>query len=157
MFKHLAILSLGLLVGCSTFSNIGKPRETVYINDVEAPLSDVRSAVLAALRMGYRSISGNGREILSKHFLVNRRDNSIKPAGHALERYFVKILILGDRRPYSIEVLVAHEKRVLRGDSFRYVIDYYDHMLAKDIARIIEDELAKRREDRNIIDDFRVF
>lgn len=126
------------------------------MKDIEASLGDIRAAVVAALPVGHRTVSSNGREILSKHFLVSGGGN-FRPAGDALDRYYAQITILGDRRPYDIEIVVAHEKRVLRGETFTYAIDYYDMVLAKDLAKKLERELAKRREDRNIIDDFRVF
>ena len=151
MFKHLVILCS--LVGCAVLQ--GKPKSFV-IKDIEASLGDIRSAVVASFPIGSRSVSSNGREMVSKHFLISG-NGSVRPAGDALERYFAQITILGDRRPYNVEIVVAHEKRVLRGENFTYVIDYYDTVLARDISRKLEEELAKRREDRNIIDDFRVF
>lgn len=128
----------------------------IHLKEVEGSLAEVRSAALAALPMGHRGVSANGREIFSKHFLVTG-NGDVRLAGDALERYYAIITILGDRRPYDVKVVVAHEKRVLRGDNFVYVVDYYDSMLARDVSRKLEVELAKRREDRNIIDDFRVF
>jgi hypothetical protein len=52
---------------------------------------------------------------------------------------------------------VSHEKRVLRGNAFDYVIVGHDVQLAKELEAKLRAELARRREDRNIIDDFRVF
>lgn len=151
MFRF--VLVAILLTGCAVLQR--KP-PSIRLTEVEGSLSDLRSAAAAACPLGHRGVSSNGREILSKHFLVSG-NGDVRPAGDALERYFASITILGDRRPYEIEVFVAHEKRVLRGDDFVYVIDYYDTLLARDISRKLEVELAKRREDRNIIDDFRVF
>ncbi len=156
MFKHFAIaliLMSQTLVGCAALQR--KP-ETITIKEIQASLGDIRSAIVSSFPIGSRAVSSNGREIVSKHFLV-AGNGSVRPAGDALERYFAQITILGDRRPYDVEIVVAHEKRVLRGEIFAYVIDYYDTLLARDISRRLEDELAKRREDRNIIDDFRVF
>lgn len=119
-------------------------------------MNDIRAAISANVPIGIRNSSANGREIFSKHFLMVGGDK-FRPAIDAVERYYVHFIILGDRRPYDLEIIVAHEKRVLRGDSFAYVVDYYDKVLARDIANWIQDDLAKRREDRNIIDDFRVF
>jgi len=152
MLKHLILLSL-ILSGCAALQ---REPQGVHLKELEGSLSEIRSAAAAALPMGHRGVSSNGREIFSKHFLVSG-NGDVRPAGDALERFFATVTILGDRRPYDVKVVVAHEKRVLRGDNFVYVIDYYDTMLARDVGRKLEVELAKRREDRNIIDDFRVF
>ena len=64
---------------------------------------------------------------------------------------------MGDSRPYAVEVFVTREKRVLRGDDFTYAVVGHDSRLAKELAARIQEQLSKRREDRNIIDDFRVF
>ncbi len=154
MVRYLLIFCL-FLSGCSSLQ--AKRRvESFKIKELEASVSDIRAVISSVVPIGVRNVSGNGREIFSKHF--NMADqNRYRPAGDAVERYYVHFVILGDRRPYDLEIIVAHEKRVLRGDTFAYVIDYYDKVLARDLANAIQDELAKRREDRNIIDDFRVF
>lgn len=152
MLRRLFIFSL-ILSGCAALQ---REPQGIHLKELEGSLAEIRSSAAAALPMGTRGVSGNGREIFSKHFLVSG-NGDVRPAGDALERYYAVITILGDRRPYDVKVVVAHEKRVLRGDNFVYIVDYYDTMLARDIGRKLEVELAKRREDRNIIDDFRVF
>ncbi len=54
-------------------------------------------------------------------------------------------------------IFVTQERRVMRGNQYNYVIEGYDFKLAKELERLFRQELAKRREDLNIIDDFRVF
>lgn len=154
MLRRLVLIT-ALASGLGGCASLRKP-QGIYLKELEGSLNEIRAAAVAAMPLGHRGMSANGREIASKHFLVNS-NGDVRPAGDALERYFVRVTILGDRRPYDVEVVVAHEKRVLRGDNFVYVIDYYDQMLARDVSRKLEVELAKRREDRNIIDDFRVF
>lgn len=154
MLKRLIILSL-VLAGCASLRPT-KRVESYTIKELESSVSDIRAAISAATPIGIRAISSNGREILSKHFLASD-GNKFRQAADAIERYYVQFIVLGDRRPYDVQIIVAHEKRVLRGETFVYVVDYYDNLLAKDLAKKIEQELAKRREDRNIIDDFRVF
>lgn len=152
MLRHL-LIGMFLITGCA---NLEKRPESIRLSAVESSVSDLRAAIVASFPVGHRSVSSNGREILSKHFLVSG-GGRFRAAGDALDRYYAQVVILGDRRPYDVVVTVAHEKRVLRGDTFTYVIDYYDTVLARDLGKRIEQELAKRREDRNIIDDFRVF
>jgi hypothetical protein len=143
--------------GLSSCANLQKNRpQGVRLKDMEGSLADLRSAAMAALPSGHRAVSPNGREIVSKHFLLSSNGN-IRPAGDAQDRYYASVTILGDRQPYDVEFFVIHEKRILKGDNFIYVVDYYDTILARDVSRKFEIELAKRREERNIIDDFRVF
>ena len=59
-------------------------------------------------------------------------------------------------RPAADTVVGGHE-RVLRQTGFDFVATGHDVQLAREIEYKLREELAKRREDRNIIDDFRVF
>ncbi len=52
---------------------------------------------------------------------------------------------------------MTHEKRVLRSSGFDYKEVGHDMMLARELVYKLKQELGERREDRNIIDDFRVF
>ena len=156
MLRHLVISSVVALsfslVGCATLGN----RNAVSVKDVDWPLAELRSVAATVLPTGTRAVSPNGRELLSRHFILEGR-SGYKPAADATERYFAQILILGDRRPYDIEILVTLERRVLRGNQFTYTVEGYDYKLAKELEVKLRQELTKRREDLNIIDDFRVF
>lgn len=156
MLRHLVIplflLFYFAVSGCATFGN----RNAVSISDVDWPLAELRSVAATVLPTGTRAISPNGRELLSRHFILEGR-SGYKPAADATERYFAQVLILGDRRPYDIEILVTLERRVLRGNQFTYAFEGYDYKLAKELEVKLRQELTKRREDLNIIDDFRVF
>lgn len=153
MLARLFIYSAFIIsAGCVTTPS----RNVSKIHNVDWPLAELRAVAASVLPIGQRAISPNGRELLSKHFIPEGED-SYKPAGDAVERYFASILILGDRRPYDIEVQVTYEKRVVRGNRHTYVAAGYDPLLAKEIEAKLQAELTKRREDLNIIDDFRVF
>ncbi len=125
------------------------------MRDIDASLTELKVIVNASVPVGLRTVSANGRELVSKHFIITK--DRYKPAGDALERFFVQVTILGDRRPYDIEILVSHERRVLRNNRFVYVIVNFDEDLAREMEHKIRTELSKRREDRNIVDDFRVY
>jgi hypothetical protein len=125
------------------------------MSEVEAALTEIRTVVGAVVPVGLRGVSPNGREMFSRHFIITK--DRYKPAADALERYYAQITILGDRRPYDIEILVVHEKRVLRDDRFTYVISGYSQDLARELVQNIRKELSKRREERNVVDDFRVY
>lgn len=152
MLRHLLIFT-SFLAGCAILMNENK--NALRMREVDASVSELRTIVAAVIPVGLRAVSTNGREIVSRHFVITK--DRYKPAADALERYFVQVTILGDRRPYDIEILVSHEKRVLREDRFTYVIVDYDQDLAREIEHKIRAELTKRRDGRNVIDDFRVF
>ena len=141
-------------MGCATLQ--GEHPDSLIIEEVDWPVTEIRQVLAAVIPAGVRTMSPNGREIQGRHFLVTR-NGEFKEAGDALQRYYTHIKILGDRRPYKLEILVTHEERVLRGNQFTYVVTGYDKRLAKQIENKLRAELTKRREDRNIIDDFRVF
>ncbi|MCB0393575.1 MAG: hypothetical protein KDD25_03410, partial [Bdellovibrionales bacterium] len=79
------------------------------------------------------------------------------------------ILVLGDRRPYKIEVQVQIEQRDSGGKPKSKITSYKDlsggqwssfgpdEDIAEQIGQIIFDYLLKASRDRNIIDDFQVF
>ena len=71
-------------------------------------------------------------------------------------RSYAQVYILGDRRPYVIEVYVNKQRRV-SAQSSEYVDEGSDQEIAKVVYQRIQFQLSKRREDLNIIDDFRIF
>lgn len=154
MLKHLVCLALLTLAGCSTL--LGNNKHALKITAVDWSLSEIRSSIGTIIPAGQRTMTPNGREMVSRHFVLDRQKN-FKAAGDATERYFAQFAILGERRPYDVEILVTQEKRVLRGNEFVYLVTGYDSRLAKELEKRLRTELTKRREDRNIIDDFRVF
>ena len=155
MLKRLVILGFILFAsGCATLT--GHNPEALLIEDIDWPIPEIRMAIAQWMPAGQRGVSPNGREMQSRHFLLDRQ-GGYKEAGDALERYFAHVKILGDRRPYKVEILVTHEKRVIRGKQFTYVVTGHDQRLAKELEKKLRMELTKRREDRNIIDDFRVY
>lgn len=134
---------------------MGENRQALRMRNVDASVADLRAVVGTVIPVGIRAVSSNGRELVSKHFVVLK--DRYRAAADAIDRYYAQVTILGDRRPYDIEILVAHEQRVLRNDRFTYVIVEYDQDLARELEVKMREELTKRREERNVIDDFRVF
>jgi hypothetical protein len=125
---------------------------SVSIDDLNTSLVDLQRVVTDALPLGKRKQSQNTRVFYSSYFLVKKGEYEAA-ADHPYRNY-AEIFILGDRRPYKIEVRVITEKRERDGE---YSLIKYDEGLARVISRRIQMALHKRREDRNIIDDFRVF
>jgi hypothetical protein len=69
------------------------------------------------------------------------------------QRYHAKITVLGDRRPYNIEVVVTSQKR--KGEN--YIDLGLNESVSQKIANLIQKNLTKRRGNGNIVDDFRAF
>jgi hypothetical protein len=162
MLKHLfaiAALTFGagcascLLSGCATFDST--PKYALVIKNVDWPLQELSSLVAFELPTGLRTTSENGREFYSKYFVLD--GPKYKPASDAVERYTATVIVLGDSRPYDLEIFVTKEKRVLEQTGFDYAEIGHNTMLARELEYKLRQELSKRREDRNIIDDFRVF
>lgn len=140
----LLVLCFGL-IGCAT-------RGASQITDLNVSIQDLQRLVTGALPLGKRAQSINDREYFSEYFI--ERAGEYESARDAKIRKYAHILILGDRRPYKIEVQVVVEAR---GSAGEYQLVSSDQGLARVITRRIQSALHKRREDRNIIDDFRVF
>lgn len=105
--------------------------------------------------LGLRKTSPNGREFFSNYFVTEGR--KFKPADKLPQRMYAHILVLGDRRPYSMQVIVHREKAVAGRGATGFEDVGTDQGIAKVIRRRVVQQLTKRREDMNIIDDFRVF
>lgn len=131
------------------------PSNSFTIENINWSVSDIEQTVQANLPVGFRARSPNGREILSKHYI--RQKGEYKPAGESTVRYFAKVQILGDRRPFDVVIVVVKEERILDGGQLTYHVMGNDLRLATELDKVLRAELTKRREDRNIIDDFRVF
>ena len=127
------------------------------IENLDLPIHELQKAVEINLPTGRRQVSSNGREYLSDFFIVSK-NGKIQPAGLAADRFYAHVFILGDRRPYTLQIAVVRERKT-GGDSYNVKYEKYatDERIAKVIAKRIQATLSKRRDDRNIIDDFRVF
>lgn len=121
----------------------------VVQNTPDHSLNLLRFAITKVAPQGIRSTSSNQREYYSNYFLPGAEE---EPATKR-ERAYAHFLVLGDRRPYRTEVYVINERA--SGGAFHK--DGQDKALARELAKRLETVLAKSREDRNFIDDFRAF
>ena len=140
-------------VGCTSLET--NP-DAVLMHEVSVPLAELRAMLVAQLPNGMAWASDNGRELTSKYFVPGPA-NTYKPGAEASPRYNAKITLLGDRRPYEVEILVSTERRVLRDNVLRYARVGPEPRLTRQLVDRIQRELAKRRDDHNVIDDFRVY
>lgn len=136
------LLTAGLLVSCATGS--------YKVAELNQSLGDIKRAVTSVIGEP-RVLSENQRTYLSQYF-SRKPDPKFDPMKSS-ERMYAKIVILGDRRPYDIEIQVLVEER----DESSYVSAGVDMDQAKKIAKDLRQKLNQSREGRNVIDDFRAF
>jgi len=142
--KKLIIFILFSMMGCAS-------REYT-ISDLNIPTPELQKIVISSLPVGQNGESKSGRKFVSKYF--KKEKGSFVESDSGSKRYFAEITILGDRRPYSIEVQVYLEQKDV---GTNYVTKTLDKGMSRVIMRRIQYQLYKRRDDRNVIDDFRVF
>ena len=127
----------------------------IRFEDLDLPLTEIQKAVVDGLPLGKRAISENSREIFSEYFVMI--ENKPRPAGRLKVRYYAHIYILGDRRPYQVEGLVRKQVK----ESIEGIHDYADAGIDEELTKIVmanvKAKLIKSRDERNIVDDFRVF
>lgn len=117
----------------------------------EMPLNISESRRVISTVIGTpRLISENGRELFSAYY--DRRGREIDNMVKAKERLQTVVIILGDRRPYDIQVQVLVESKV-EDNSFR--LTERDEKAATKVANRIKEALYQSHNNRNVIDDFR--
>lgn len=158
-YSYLLVLTL-LLTSCGS---------TYSLYDLNYPLAEIQKAVGSATPGGVKSVSPNQREFLSGYFepaeVFSDWDPQYihKPTQRALSR----ASILGDRRPYKVEVTVDIEerdnestlKKSQRSDLRlgNFVPKGSNSRLSEKVGRLINDYLLRRGQSKNMIDDFRPF
>jgi hypothetical protein len=136
------VLLIFISVACAT--------RTYRVADQNLSLGDIKRAVTSVIGEP-RVLSENQRTYLSQYFSRNP-DPKFDPM-KSPERMYAKIAILGDRRPYNIDIQVLVEER----DGNSYFPAGEDLDQAKKIGKDLRQKLNQGREGRNVIDDFRAF
>lgn len=96
-----------LLASCQTTGYV--------IPESNMSLVDIRRSFVLALGQ-VRTVSSNGREVYSQYHDQNFKNLS-KPNDVA-ERFYTKLIILGTRRPYDIDVQVHQQTKAGSGDQY---------------------------------------
>ncbi|WP_413289529.1 hypothetical protein [Bdellovibrio sp. HCB337] len=138
-----ALLFPLILVGCQTSG--------VFLRETPLNVSETRRAVVSVIGQP-RITSENGRELFSKFY--DRKGSSDDQLKNARERLHTHVTILGDRRPYDIQIEVVVEIRDREGV---YQVVERDDARAEKVAMDIQKALVQSRDNRNIIDDFRPY
>ncbi|MBK9293735.1 MAG: hypothetical protein IPM57_04705 [Oligoflexia bacterium] len=147
------ILGLSLmLIGCSSANVASGPQNYAF--------TSVVSAVEKAMSMGIQKTSPNHREFYSRPFLVKQSKFALNEGLH--ERGLAKVVILGESRPYTLDVEVSIQRAKVKKDkaeiqNHEYSHQRYDKRLANDLILKIISILDKRERNKNVVDDFRSF
>lgn len=132
---------LGL--GCTTYKG-------VMIKETPLGISETRRVITSVTGIP-RNISENGRELYSQYF---DRKGRVDEFLNARERLYSRVTILGERRPYNIEVLVIIQNKQANG---KFLDVGHDLKRSEELAEKIRAALNESRDKRNVIDDFRPF
>lgn len=133
------------LDGCSTSAY------STY--DYNYSIMDIQKAVVENLPQGMGATNPNRRVFYSKKFSVSQDKKGKIPL-------IMRIVINGDRRPYGLDVEVRRVSAKVANieEAFDYGTDFKGQIsLAKRVVSHIEDQLAQRRKNKNLFDDFRPF
>lgn len=122
--------------------------EGFIISETGLAIRPTRIAITAALGEA-RVISQNGREI-STHY-HDRKLKYLEVTPKTQERLYTKIIILGARRPYDLEVQVHIEQRDPDTRNFHDV--GIDEQLSLKQARAVQEALHQSLEKSQVIDE----
>lgn len=152
------ILSSLLLAGCSSAT----------LNDLDYSLADIQKGITNTVPKGIAKISPNRRTFYSKYFdpeSVEAERSTERKDDIERERATVVAVLLGDRRPYDVEITVyveedTSEKPAKKEDDFIdgvWAKSGSDKGLAKYFRDRLANYLARLERTKNLIDDFRPF
>lgn len=143
------LVMLGLVLGSCA---MGGP----MYGPVDKSIVEIRKSIVKAVPVKINYANKDSREYRSVPFV--RYGTKIKEATSELERAYALIYIRGNKRPYTIEVVVAVEEAEAPNSiqkSFKVI--GYDERIAKIILARLKADLNKGRDDSNLVDDFKIF
>ncbi len=144
-----ALISSALFLSSASCNSLsGKYVERKGVN------ASIQSLVKAFDRAtnGLRGKNASGRELVSRY--QKPGSDSFDNAGGDDIRAYSRLLILGDRRPYTIQVQHVIE---VRNKGEGYQIKGYDEAHARQTLRKVLQFLVNRPDREDFIDDFKAF
>tara|TARA_B100001248_G_scaffold262665_1_gene260560 strand:- start:9132 stop:9596 length:465 start_codon:yes stop_codon:yes gene_type:complete len=149
-YSKLILLCL-VISACATGSKV---------EGLEYSILSIKKAVEKHLPGPLHSLSENGRVYKTKAFRLPLyyQTKVYKTKGLLPERAYAKIAILGDRRPYTLAVEIEIEELMgMQNGKPRYQVCCRHREYEKNLAKEIKDYLVKRKDNQDLIDDFRPF
>jgi hypothetical protein len=160
LLKKCQLLAIGLLLsGCTSVQTI---------SDLNYSLIDIQKGISATVPKGIAKISENRRTFSSKYFdpeTIDADRSTERSEDVYRERASVVTTILGDRRPYTVEVDVLLEEdqsgiEPKKDDDYiegKFAVSGHDKELARYFRDRLANYLARLERNKNLIDDFRPF
>lgn len=146
--KLMWLLNIFALTACS----MGGP----LYGPVDKSIVEIRKSIEKAIPVKINFANKDSREYRSVPFV--RYGTKIKEATTELQRAYALVYIRGNRRPYTIEVVVAvEEAETPLSIQKTFKVIGYDERIAKIILARLKADLNKRRDDSNLVDDFKAF
>jgi len=142
LFKGILLISAFYLSACQ--------HDGVLISETPMSMVELKRIIISVIDEP-RVTSTNGHELTSNYF--DKKGKMIERPAEARERFYTIVNVLGDRRPYDIQVRVYVEVRTPEG----YDTVGQDDAFAEVWADKIRKALHESREKRNFIDDFKAF
>jgi hypothetical protein len=139
-FFYLFVVILG--AGC---------KSGAQLEEVNSSLKEIQRAAMQIIGKP-RQMSSDSKEIMSQY--RDSKGKTITNPEKVRERIYTAVYVLGDRRPFSIQVEVVHE---MKNEIGQYVAIKKDDRSAEIISEKIKAELALSREGKSVLDDFKPF
>lgn len=141
---------------------------SVHLNDLDYSLADIQKGITLTVPKGIAKISVNRRTFSSKYFdpsSLNVERSTQRSSDIFRERATVVATILGDSRPYTVELEVIVEEdlsdmKSQKNDDFidgQFSTVGSDKKLARYFRDRLANYLARLERNKNLIDDFRPF
>ena len=145
----LILAAMTFLVGCQTTT---PPDFTMP--ELQHPLKRLKRGVAYAIPGGVKGASENGRTFTSHYITLEGQKWDILST--LKQRAYAEVTILGDRRPYVIEIRVPVQERKTSDPADT---KFEDVRQSKKLAQVVAQKLRYYLENdkRNLIDDFRPF
>lgn len=138
--------------GCASIFNTGGMKGSFAEKKrVNASVEGIIKA-FDKVTLGVRGKSANGREIVSRY--MSPKADNMEAASTKKSRGYARLLILGDRRPYDLQLQFVLEED--RGGGDYEALDTDDERSHKLLKKVL-DALATRPDNKDFIDDFKAF
>lgn len=146
--KNAAVILAGFLSSFYFLFLLGCETPGLVITESNYSVKQHRVAITAALGQ-VRSISQNGREIYS--YYHDRGFKGFEITIKTKERLYTKVVILGNRRPYTVSVEVRVEQK--DRETKKFVDIGLDESLSRKRALAIKEMLNQSRDDGSVFDE----
>jgi len=125
------------------------------VDNLDYNIAEIKSGLVSFFRGKIAQQVGESRLLMSEPFRPRLMGDRMEPVRAEDEvRTYATVLIVGNEKPYTLEVTVYAQKRVKQ--TGEWVTESEHHRLAKELSQSISEYLRRNR-NKNLIDHFRAF